>query len=528
MVPFAAALVACSSSSSSNPSAGSVNATVAATDLGEVIKVADAVGGSSFIAHPKRPIHAKKGGTVPCEQGIVTTEGSSPTFSFDFERCVEGSVTLDGSVSITGGGWTGNSETLVLSGGPLTVTDPEGTHTISFNGPVTVTVVISPGTARITTAGSVTVDGMSFPLTNVTVLVAIPEPSDAGTSSTRDSSRGDTGASTYTGKTLYTGQTQPGVLAVDSVNLYWQSQADTESQTESIVRAPKAGGASNTPTTLVTLAASLVATQILADGTNVYWTEQVSGGPGPSNGSLVSLPIAGGKPTTLVAETGSNEIHGQFAIDDTYAYYFTETSAIELNRVPLAGGAAESLASIPFPSGTFGPPTFGGLAVDDANVYWAEFGFPGSDIVVAKAPKAGGAIVTLTAHDADEVQVYGCVVDSQNVYWLGAKTTNGEFQISSVPIAGGSVSTVGKSTLSNLPGNPPVLPTGLALVNDNFYFSTLQALVAQPKSGGAVATLATTPLQGDPVFFASDGANLYWTLEGDQPTQGSIVTAKGL
>lgn len=72
-----------------------------------------------------------------------------------------------------------------------------------------------------------------------------------------------------------------------------------------------------------------------------------------------------------------------------------------------------------------------------------------------------------------------------------------------------------------------MLPTGLALLNDDFYFSTLEAVVAMPKSGGTAKTLALTPLQGDPVFFVTDKTTVYWTLAGGSPSKGTIVSAAG-
>jgi hypothetical protein len=525
LAAIAVASPACSTSSSSS--------TAAATDLAEVVSVADTVAGAAFVSpHTSKRSPPKKGRVDPmCQSGSASFDVVPPAYTFDFSECEEVGVTVNGSITITTKGWVGDTETLTFTGGPLTVSDAEGTNTLAFDGPVTVTLVISGGEVTVTTMGTFTFDGTKYTLSGIVVTVPLPTPeSDAGSGSDTGS-----GAFTYAGKTIWSGQDNPGVLAVDDANLYWQNESSAGAGSYSIMRAPKPGGDStitttepSKPVTLATLPTDEQAVQILANGTNVYWTQLTGGGPEATTGELVSVPIAGGKTTTLVAEDDDDDLYGQFALDDSYVYYWIETDSFELDRMPLAGGSAEPVASVAFPTGTFSPPIFGGLAIDDTNVYWTQYNFPNDDEVVAKVPKAGGSIVTLHSAPRNGAQIYGCVADGSNVYWLSQAPGQGFITVYSVPIAGGSISAVGKPALSNLPGDTSVLPTGLALLKGDLYYSNLQAIVGIPVGGGALKQVALTPLQGQPVFFVSDSANIYWTLQGESETDGTIVSAAGL
>jgi len=140
--------------------------------------------------------------------------------------------------------------------------------------------------------------------------------------------------------TLATNQSAIAV-AVDATNVYWKSD-------QSVIKAPLAGGAI---VTLCTLSASTAgaAFNIAVDATTVYWT-----GRDGTTGTLMKVPVGGGTATTLA--TGPSPFNA-LAIDATTVYF----ASADILSVPIVGGAPTTLVA--------GYPA-GGLAVDATSVYW--------------------------------------------------------------------------------------------------------------------------------------------------------------
>jgi len=115
-----------------------------------------------------------------------------------------------------------------------------------------------------------------------------------------------------------------------------------------VIKAPLAGGAI---VTLCTLSASTAgaAFNIAVDATTVYWT-----GRDGTTGTLMKVPVGGGTATTLA--TGPSPFNA-LAIDATTVYF----ASADILSVPIVGGAPTTLVA--------GYPA-GGLAVDATSVYW--------------------------------------------------------------------------------------------------------------------------------------------------------------
>jgi hypothetical protein len=112
----------------------------------------------------------------------------------------------------------------------------------------------------------------------------------------------------------------------------------TDSNQQELQATPVNGGA----TTTIAIS-SMPITQIVANGEAIYWLE--FGTPGTSMSAIRSIPGAGGTATTLFA--GFDTDAGTFALDSSNVYYTTPdgTNAVDLVSRPLAGGAPTTLVS---------------------------------------------------------------------------------------------------------------------------------------------------------------------------------------
>ena len=159
---------------------------------------------------------------------------------------------------------------------------------------------------------------------------------------------------------------------------------------------------------------------LTVDATNVYWAT------GLANGSVWSLPLAGGCPMQVIGNQASP--HGM-ASDGTNLFFADEgtfnTSTGSIQRIPIGGGNPTSIAtSQPFPLD---------VVVDATNVYWTN----GGDGSVWKSDKANPNPVKL-AGPAGQGHAAYLRVDATNVYF----TDPGGGVVKRVPIAGGTVTTM--------------------------------------------------------------------------------------
>ncbi len=187
-------------------------------------------------------------------------------------------------------------------------------------------------------------------------------------------------------------------IAVDATRLYWTEYGPTIA-TGSVRAVPLACGAP------VVLAPNQDVGRALAvDATRIYWGAEVpsqDAGPSGSQGVILSMPLAGGAPTTLVTAA---EGYVPYAIAfDGPSLFWAEAQSGGLDCVggshivtlPGNGSSRVVLASV---TGA------GGFVLSPDAVYYADYGrVPcGSEDPtglgdVAKVPRAGGPIVTLAS-----------------------------------------------------------------------------------------------------------------------------------
>jgi len=192
------------------------------------------------------------------------------------------------------------------------------------------------------------------------------------------------------------------------------------------------------------------------------------------------------------------------AVDSTYVY-FGNTHG-KLQRVPKAGGAVVTLATVPGMA-------VSGIAVDDTTIYFGTaardlFGFGFSSI--RSLSKDGGEQKVLANGLNNPIQV---AADSLYVYWsaigsMSGAGLNSNGSIQRVAKAGGNVETLA----SNLSA-----PLGLALDGNDVYFGELGISISPPpfsgirkvsKTGGPVSSITDAVPGG---FVTTDETSVYFS-----------------
>jgi len=194
----------------------------------------------------------------------------------------------------------------------------------------------------------------------------------------------------------------PANLAVDSQSVYW---ADISRQAvmkvsprgiETVARTPFRGYY-----------------QVAVDARSVYWT---SGQQDFARNEIVKVDIAGGQPTTIVADPNDTDDIEIFAVRGGAIYWTTGGGNVK--KASLGGGPPTVLATEQW--------SHVGLAVDGTSAYWIR-----SDGIV-KVGISGGEPVLIAPMLTESYS--NLAVDATHVYWSDALTN----KLLKVPIGGGT------------------------------------------------------------------------------------------
>jgi uncharacterized repeat protein (TIGR01451 family) len=243
---------------------------------------------------------------------------------------------------------------------------------------------------------------------------------------------------------------------------------------------------------------------ILVDDTNVYWVTSVSS---PNTYSIQRVPIAGGSAITIA--TSINAPVMALASDGTYLYWqagrYPDPGVIK--KMALSGGVPTEVYADP--DGTSGDlrSMSSGLAIQGANLFFADRGSP-NKYRVLKVPVSGGpptVLFSIEINDSVQNWVKAMTVDDEYVFWLDNDS------LKSVPMNGGN-SSVLASILES--------PLDIAVTGGKVYWTETTG-PAHRESGTVKRVLATggpaeVVVQGGdaPRQLAFDAQYIYWTEGG--------------
>ena len=272
------------------------------------------------------------------------------------------------------------------------------------------------------------------------------------------------------------------------------------------------------PSVRVTILASGTGTPagLAVGGGNAYFLEG-SGGPfppggAPPGGGLYWVPTSGesegGALLPDFVDAASSEFRGPFglAMDDANLYWANEGSQGHLSGVPdgsvLEGGirrvSRDGGVSTLLASGI----ATGGVALDESAVYWIQSSESDGSIAdgaLMKVAKTGGPVVTL----APGVVSSAIAVDDKSAYVMMQKG------IVKVDKTSGSVTVL--ASRQNPWGVLAVNATSVYWTELTVGVGPVQKIYSVPLSGGTAEVLSDT--DGSPSCIAVDDTNIYWTTD---------------
>jgi sugar lactone lactonase YvrE len=248
---------------------------------------------------------------------------------------------------------------------------------------------------------------------------------------------------------------------------------------------------------------------LVLDANNVYWTAQPYGNV--ADGGVLSVPLAGGTPTTLAYP----QVTPLFvAVSATTVYWDNQEDGL-IESVPIGGG---TITTVVTGLGSNGP---AGMTIDATSLYWADFGdecFPSGALI--RAPLTGGMQTELATGQAEPWEI---AVDAVALYWTNITEASDQGgSVVKVPIAGGSPVTLASGQH---------LPIAIALDDDSVYFTNngthagnfLDGSVMKvAKRGGAAVTLASQQEGADGL--AVDDTNVYWVRAASGMGDGAVLS----
>jgi uncharacterized repeat protein (TIGR03803 family) len=300
-------------------------------------------------------------------------------------------------------------------------------------------------------------------------------------------------------------------LVLSGGALYGTTMAQGADADGTVFSVPVGGG---TPTTLATFdgtnGAGPSASLILAGGT-LFGTTNSGGADG--DGTVFSLPVGGGTPISLATFDGDNGAapSGSLVLSGSTLYGAASQGAGPdtygtVFSIPVVGGTPTTLGTFDDTDGAY--PT--GVTLSNGTLYGTTYqGGADEDGTVFSLPVGGGTPATLATFDGANGQypLTGLIASGGTLYgttYMGGAESDGT--VFSVPIGGGT-----PATLATFDGANGDNPGGLLLFGSNLYGTTESGgtygaglVFSVPTSGGTGGTPATLvsfdPMGTDPIL----------------------------
>jgi uncharacterized repeat protein (TIGR03803 family) len=258
-------------------------------------------------------------------------------------------------------------------------------------------------------------------------------------------------------------------------------------------------------------------------GSTLYGMTSAGGVNSTHTGTIFSIPVSGGTPTTLFNFDGTHggNPHGSLMLDGSTFYGMTldggTHQAGTIFSIPMSGGTPTTLFNFDGPHGA--NPTNNNLTLIGSSLYgMTTYGGPNGYGNIFSIPASGGTPTTLFNFDGPHgINPFGnlTLVGSTFYGMTFGGGTNGLGTIFSIPVSGGT-----PTTLFNFDGTHGCAPWGgLTLVDSTLYGMTYLGgtnnqgtIFSIPSNGGTPTTLINFD-------YASTGSS----PEGDLTLSGSTL-----
>jgi hypothetical protein len=238
---------------------------------------------------------------------------------------------------------------------------------------------------------------------------------------------------------------------------------------------------------------------LVIDDTSLYYVDLATQGDVATTGTVTSIPLAGGTPTTLAVSPSWVE---PLALGGGILFTF---QGYDLVSLPAGGGALTTIATM--------VPNVAQIIVAGGFVFWTVSATLGSDGAgdtpgqLMSMPVGGGTPSLL--HEFDSL---GLTAGASSLYWVE------DVGVMGMPLSGGPVTTLVSGQQDGV--------SAFALDDSYFYWSVYgssidtQDLHQVPIAGGADKVIASASSFSS---IASDAKSVYWTNDKDGTVVGMPV-----